>query len=449
MRWIGALFVIIGLLLPSVSSAERRGRPGARELLRALELIQHDRCDEAIPLLRRANEVGNLVNALWNLAECYRLLNRPQLAIEAYDDFIEHPGSRGHEEAEARAAMSRLEALLATVSITGNIDGALIRVDGQDVGTIPARVRMGPGDHMIEVSSPGFGAWTQEITTGASEQREVEAHLAPQPGSVYVESRPANAEVWVDSELRGRAPWSGELAGGSHVIELRLEGSRDQQRQVVILPGQRSHVQVSLPPAEGALAVATNAADATLTVDDVPRGSSPFAPLRLTPGSHALELSAPRYTGWSGTVDIEDGRTTSVEVDLSSTRGLRQGWFWGLAALTLATAVTGAALLVTSFQYEGEYIRNADAIESGSGSPLELAMNREAGEESLDLANTYSTSGIVLLGAAGLSLVVTVIIGALTRFSSAEATARVVMIGEVESEVEAEAEEQEIVEVSP
>ena len=30
-----------------------------------------------------------------------------------------------------------------------------------------------------------------------------------------------------------------------------------------------------------------------------------------------------------------------------------------------------------------------------------------------------------------------------------EATARVVMIGEVESEVEAEAEEQEIVEVSP
>jgi len=193
-----------------------------------------------------------------------------------------------------------------------------------------------------------------------------------------------------------------------------------------------------MPPAEGALAVAANASNARLTVDDVPRGSSPFAPLRLTPGNHTLEVSAPRHTGWSGTVDVEDGRTTSVEVDLSSTRGIRQGWFWSFAALTLATAVTGAVLLVTGFDHENEYIRYADAIESGGASPLELAVNREAGQESLDLAQSYTTGGIVLLGTAGLCLIVTVIVGALTRFSHAEATARIVTLGEIEADSESE-----------
>ena len=440
MRWTGTWLVIIGLLLSSDAAAERRGRPGARELLRASELIRRDRCDEAIPLLRRANEIGGLVNALWNLAECYGLLNRPQLAIDAYRDFIEHPGSSRNEEIEARAAVARLEALLATVNVSCNIDGALVRVDGQDGGTSPTDVFLGPGDHMIEVSSPGFETWSQEITTGAGERRELRAHLVPRPGELFVESRPAAAEVWVDGELRGNAPWVGELAGGSHVLELRLTGRRVQQRQVVVLPGQRSHVQVNLPPAQGAVAVATDAPRARLRVNDEPRGTSPFAPLRLEPGSHLLEVSAPRHSAWSGTIDVADGRTTRVEVDLASTRGLRQGWFWSLAVVTLATAVTGAALLVTGFQHEDDYSRHADAIESGLANPFELALHRDLGQESLALAESYQTSGIVLLGTAGAALVATVIVGALTRFARAAASARITVADDVEPEADAESE---------
>jgi hypothetical protein len=65
---------------------------------------------------------------------------------------------------------------------------AEIRVDGRRVGTFtgePIALRdLGPGEHIIEVSAPGYQPWRRELELDAGENRDLEAGLTPMLGSV-------------------------------------------------------------------------------------------------------------------------------------------------------------------------------------------------------------------------------------------------------------------------
>lgn len=417
--------VVLGLLvLPQPARGEARG-PGARELLEALEHIREGRCDAAVPLLRRSYDLGEYKNALWNLAECYAVLNRPDLAIETYREYVDHPRSVPREEAEARAAIEALEGLLARVTVTGNVEGASVEVDGQPAGALPATLRLGPGEHAVAVSSPGFGTWTRTITTGAGDEQALEAELRPLPGRLSVTSEPSGAEVLVDGEPRGPAPWEGDLDGGIHVVAIRGPGLRTATRQVAVLPGQRSSVALAAEPTGGTLAVGVDASMATLRVNAEERGTSPFGPIALPPGRYALSVEALGRRRWAAAVDVLDGMTTRVDVELARSTGLHQGWFWSLLALSASTAVAGTALVLVGQDRVAAYRSDAAFVAESEVDLLQLAGRRDSGGESLDAARAYELSGWSLVGVAGLSLVATVVVGLLTRFVDSPSTAEV------------------------
>ena len=94
--------------MDGVGRAERRQRAGTEEMLRAQMMLRQSRYDAAIPLLRRAWELGNFRNAQWNLAECYALLSRPRRAIEAHREYLGHRLTTPSDRAAATAAIERL-----------------------------------------------------------------------------------------------------------------------------------------------------------------------------------------------------------------------------------------------------------------------------------------------------------------------------------------------------
>lgn len=418
--WVLAL----ALLAPSLAAAEQR-RAGTRELIHALELIRDDRCDAAVPFLRSAYEIGQFKNALWNLAECYVVLNRPELAVDVYREYVAHPRTGPDEEAEALEAAAGLERQLAIVQVRCNVAGAAVQVDGRDAGHTPAELRVGPGEHRVSVTSPGYSTWAQTLTTGSGERRELLAEVRPLPGSVSATATPAGAAIWVDGQRSGPTPWEGSLEGGTHVVEARLEGHRTERRRVDVVPGQRSTVAIALGPEAGTLAVGVDAEGATLRVDGEARASSPFGPLDLAPGRYALSVTAPGHAGWEGAVDVLDRRTTRVDLDLASTRGLHQGWFWSVMALTLSSLAAGTALVLVGRDEARAFEEARQFIVQADSDPLQVANRRELGAEALDRATTYDWAGWSLVATGGAGVVATLVLGLLTRFRAAISAADV------------------------
>ena len=166
----GSRLVVLFLVLLSggavptpVLAQAGRDRPGATEMLQALDLVREGRCDAAIPLLHRAADAGGLRNALWNLGQCYEIVNRPRNAIEAYQRYADDPRTNEEDRALAAQAIARLEATLATLDVSANVEGAQVEVDGQLSGMTPASVETNFGPHVVQVSSPGFRLWRQEV----------------------------------------------------------------------------------------------------------------------------------------------------------------------------------------------------------------------------------------------------------------------------------------------
>ena len=83
------------------------------------------------------------------------------------------PAAAGGAPAAAPAPRSVL-----TVLVESSPPGARIRIDGRDLGPTPLTVRqLRPGTHTLELRLPGYRLWSQRITVGAGDRRQITATL--------------------------------------------------------------------------------------------------------------------------------------------------------------------------------------------------------------------------------------------------------------------------------
>ena len=64
-----------------------------------------------------------------------------------------------------------------TLTVESNVDGALVRIDGVEVGAAPASRRLGQGGHSVEVEADGYDVFRQEVVLAARQQRVLFAEL--------------------------------------------------------------------------------------------------------------------------------------------------------------------------------------------------------------------------------------------------------------------------------
>jgi len=160
---------------------------------------------------------------------------------------------------------------------------------------------------------------------------ELEAELAAQGvQQLSVLSTPPGATVLLDGDSRGVTPYTGELAPGAHVLELRLRGHHDTWRELTLPPDRAIDVElvlVAIPGDEPAAAEPSGAPIMTSTGGSVsapPAAAGGFSPepapsaswwtWGLFGGSAALLLGA-------GAVELsrrgieDDARDTPGQID--------------------------------------------------------------------------------------------------------------------------------------
>jgi hypothetical protein len=144
--------------------------------------------------------------------------------------------------------------------------GAHVTIDGKDAGVTPAVVRdLPPGAHRVHLSRDGYAAVERRVTITRSHPaqsltvelaRDARAAAPERPtpgtagafaGSLYIDSRPSGAKVFLDGKLIGTTPLSmASVQAGEHAVRLEYDGYRRWTSSVRIVASEQNRVTASL-----------------------------------------------------------------------------------------------------------------------------------------------------------------------------------------------------------
>ncbi len=269
-------------------------------------------------------------------AEGLSVIVRPLPQDEWVTDTVLFYVTGGEPAAPSPTSPPTSQSQYGTVSVTSDPSGARVLIDGVFVGTTPLRYGTLTGTHRVRVEAEGYTPFETDISVVGGETRGVQTTLqAAQPtqglGQAGFDSTPSGADVYVDGQLVGTTPLTNvRLSEGSHQARFVLEGVGEDIIDFTVRAGgyqnvsgvlqARQGTQPTQPGTErGTLELTGNVGGANVFIDGTRAGTIPNGSGRLTfddlsPGTHEITVTAPRYSTFVGEFEILPGQATSLSV---------------------------------------------------------------------------------------------------------------------------------------
>ncbi len=191
----------------------------------------------------------------FNLANCYKAVDDYASALSTVEEmkitFNKDLNKKWKKDLEAFE--SSIRALIAYLSVTVNLEGASVLLDGELIGKSPVKapLMVGIGQHEITVSMTGFQTESSKVKLRSGEQGSVSVELREAPSSVTVVSDINGAAVYVDGKLTGSAPLVDHpVSPGSHTISVTHPGYPSVEEKVDLHPGETATVNLYLKSRE-------------------------------------------------------------------------------------------------------------------------------------------------------------------------------------------------------
>ena len=130
-----------------------------------------------------------------------------------------------------------------------------ISLDGRPVGTGSYHARMKPGKYVVRVERPGpYKPIEQEVFVALGEEKNLNLQSEGRLGALSVMVEPmeaGDAEVYLNSELKGNAPLALKLLMGDYQLMARKTGFLDQTQAVTVEENQTKKVNLTMLTYEG------------------------------------------------------------------------------------------------------------------------------------------------------------------------------------------------------
>jgi hypothetical protein len=231
--------------------------------------------------------------------------------------------------------LSGTHLLFGSLSVQTEPPGAIVSVNGKDVGPSPVALRGLPvGAVRIAARSDGREEAATQVTIADGETADAALTLARSKGKLAVEI-PDDAELRVVSGEIGAKVVSGssaqELPTGKYEVVARCPGLDPVQKTITI---KRNEMEAWTPWPNAYLAVQSNPPGAVVLVDGAERGSTP-AMIELEPGKkHLVALKLAKYQDWTVQPEFPAARKQSLHADLSLLPG----------SIEVTTSLPGASI---------------------------------------------------------------------------------------------------------
>ena len=193
----------------------------------------------------------------------------------------------------------------AKVSIDGVLQSS--STDGEYSAMLPY------GSHTYKVEAGGYISKSGTFTISSSDMTPINISLVSAMATVSVTCPTPAVSLYVDKKSVGMAPWTGSLKEGMHLIEVKKEGYRSQQRTINLSQQQKLDVAFNeLAAIQGNLSVNYKPFGADVYVDGKKIGQSPRVFNGIMVGNHKVEIKKDGYGTDSKTVNILEGQTATL-----------------------------------------------------------------------------------------------------------------------------------------
>jgi hypothetical protein len=138
-------------------------------------------------------------------------------------------------------------------------------------------------------------------------------------GTIYIESSPAGAYIYLNDEYQGRAPITiTGLWPKTYEITAKMSGFETYTATTTITGPTRSSVYCRLTPdnSGSGLVVISSPDKATVFIDGVEKGVTPLSLSNPATGSHTIQLRLAGYEDWKSTADIHEGIPKTISATL-------------------------------------------------------------------------------------------------------------------------------------
>jgi len=139
----------------------------------------------------------------------------------------------------------------ALVSVSSNISGATVSINGTAIGIAPVdRREVSPGSHQVRVAKDGYDSYETKVTVEAGRHVSLDAILsltAPASGRLYVNPDPSDALIRIlnidPAYSRGM-----DIAPGRYQVEASKSGYDTRTQWVDVAAGEDKYITVSMKP---------------------------------------------------------------------------------------------------------------------------------------------------------------------------------------------------------
>lgn len=217
---------------------------------------------------------------------------------EGYQAFRETVTVTADQRATVDATI-RVAPELGSLRVIANVPGAIISLDGVDIGVAPAaKGGLAPGEHSVLARASGYENVEQPVTVIAGRERVVSVRFttaSTDVARILVRASVPEAVVTIDGEDYGNPPITIEPAEfGTHSVVVRAPGFREVRRTCTVGPSRNCDVYAQLNMLGVPVRVEANVSGAQLFIDGEARGPVPWEG-DLPAGTHQLETRADGY----------------------------------------------------------------------------------------------------------------------------------------------------------
>ena len=175
------------------------------------------------------------------------------------------------------------------------------------------------GSHTYKVEAGGYISKSGSFTIGKGDMTPISVSLVSALATLSVSCPTPAVSLYVDKKSVGSLPWNGSLKEGMHLLEVRKDGYRSQQKTIQLAQQQKLDVAFdALSAIQGNLSVNFKPFGSDVYVDGVKVGQSPRVFNGVLVGNHNVEIRKSGYTTSRQTVTISEGQTASISGSLTS-----------------------------------------------------------------------------------------------------------------------------------
>jgi hypothetical protein len=135
------------------------------------------------------------------------------------------------------------------------VSGAVVLVDGKEVGSAPSTQSVAAGEHTVTVKRPGFANFVKKVAVAVGKSVEVDAKMTAVSAVLTISSDVPEAQVFINNRLIGTTPIvEREWPPGTYDLTVRKEGFKEDKQSATLVAGRDSPISVKFKPVATAVA---------------------------------------------------------------------------------------------------------------------------------------------------------------------------------------------------